>query len=327
MKIRTSVGTANKLGLEKAKNKVEPTTAYLLLEKGCRGKCTFCPQSKGNREMVARVLWKEYDLQDVLKQMKDADFERVCIQTSDYPGLNVDLEKVLDALDVNIPISVCLSHKNGVSPEELKNRGVDRVGLPVDGASKKIVKNTKGWTEDDWEKYFDYLFKSIRVFGRDRVSTHIIIGMGETEKEVAVSARSFNAFGVKVALFALTPYKGSKLRPPELTRYRRGQFLTALLTDHNVSIDNFHFDDDGSLEKVRMSKERVLKILGDGKLLETRGCPGCNRPFYNESPAGPWFNFPRKPEKEEAEQELKNILEGIAFEGERATDSNGALPG
>ncbi|MCW3977503.1 MAG: radical SAM protein, partial [Candidatus Bathyarchaeota archaeon] len=27
----------------------------------------------------------------------------------------------------------------------------------------------------------------------------------------------------------------------------------------------------------------------------TSGCPGCNRPYYNERPGGPLYNYPRQP--------------------------------
>jgi len=31
----------------------------------------------------------------------------------------------------------------------------------------------------------------------------------------------------------------------------------------------------------------------------TSGCPNCNRPYYNEKPSGPIYNYPRPLKKEE----------------------------
>ncbi|MEM4243701.1 MAG: radical SAM protein, partial [Candidatus Bathyarchaeia archaeon] len=31
----------------------------------------------------------------------------------------------------------------------------------------------------------------------------------------------------------------------------------------------------------------------------TSGCPACNRPFYNEKPSGPIYNYPRAVRSEE----------------------------
>jgi biotin synthase-related radical SAM superfamily protein len=45
--------------------------------------------------------------------------------------------------------------------------------------------------------------------------------------------------------------------------------------------------------------EVVADVVGvaswrvDGEAFCTAGCPGCNRPFYNERPAGPMYNYPR----------------------------------
>jgi biotin synthase-related radical SAM superfamily protein len=34
------------------------------------------------------------------------------------------------------------------------------------------------------------------------------------------------------------------------------------------------------------------EILADGVAFQTSGCPDCNRPFYNERPGGPMYNYP-----------------------------------
>jgi biotin synthase len=45
-------------------------------------------------------------------------------------------------------------------------------------------------------------------------------------------------------------------------------------------------------------------VLGDGVAFMTTGCPGCNRPFYNERPSGPFYNYPRPLTEEEIRKEL-----------------------
>jgi biotin synthase len=51
----------------------------------------------------------------------------------------------------------------------------------------------------------------------------------------------------------------------------------------------------------------LLEALKDGEAFRTTGCPGCNRPFYNERPSGPFYNYPRPLKQNEIEQELKLI--------------------
>ena len=90
LRARASIGTANLLGLEKGKNAVEPTTAYLLLERGCSGKCIFCLQGKGENSKVSRVEWPQYEVDELGPLLQDSNFDRICIQTSIYPELEND---------------------------------------------------------------------------------------------------------------------------------------------------------------------------------------------------------------------------------------------
>ena len=123
MNIRASIGTVNRLGLAKGRNDVEPTTAYLLLERGCSGKCVFCPQSAGVSDRVSRVIWPEFELDDIVKQMDGSGFERICLQAAIYPKLEDDLAIVLSKLSRDIPISVSISPLSKVEPFKLAEAG------------------------------------------------------------------------------------------------------------------------------------------------------------------------------------------------------------
>jgi biotin synthase len=40
---------------------------------------------------------------------------------------------------------------------------------------------------------------------------------------------------------------------------------------------------------------------------QTSGCPDCNRPFYNEQPGGPLYNYPRPLTPEEAAEAVREM--------------------
>ena len=40
----------------------------------------------------------------------------------------------------------------------------------------------------------------------------------------------------------------------------------------------------------------------------THGCPGCNRPYYNERPGDEPYNFPFKPEKAYVKEILRRLF-------------------
>ena len=72
--------------------------------------------------------------------------------------------------------------------EQLAAAGVDRLGIAVDAASKTLFNKVKGLEVGGgyrWDALFRRLDEALAVFGKNNVSTHLIVGLGETEKEAA----------------------------------------------------------------------------------------------------------------------------------------------
>ena len=59
-----------------------------------------------------------------------------------------------------------------------------------------------------------------------------------------------------------------------------------------------------------MIREHPFKYL---EAVLTSGCPGCNRPFYNERPRGPIYNYPSHElldrDKEKVASEIRKAFE------------------
>ena len=107
--------------------------------------------------------------------------------------------------------------------------------------------------------------------------------------------------GVYPALFAFTPIPGTLLSdhpPPPIDYYRRMQIAHYLITRGIRRYDDMTFND-GRLVDFGISDERLRAIIRSGLPFLTSGCPGCNRPYYNERPGGPLYNFPRMPTRNE----------------------------
>jgi len=111
--------------------------------------------------------------------------------------------------------------------------------------------------------------------------------------------------GVYPGLFAFTPISGTALgnrSPPALGYYRRIQVARHLIVHGKTRYENMTFTKDNRFINLGVPKEQVWKVIKTGSPFITSGCPGCNRPYYNERPSGPIYNYPRKPL-------LKEILE------------------
>ena len=104
------------------------------------------------------------------------------------------------------------------------------------------------------------------------------------------------------ALFAFTPIRGTALETkpqPLIESYRRIQLARYLIVNGCARSEEIHFDSVGCLTDFGVEKETLMCIVETGKPFLTSGCPDCNRPFYNEKPSGPIYNYPRNISREE----------------------------
>ncbi|MDH5362342.1 MAG: radical SAM protein, partial [Aigarchaeota archaeon] len=84
------------------------------------------------------------------------------------------------------------------------------------------------------------------------------------------------------------------------------QAALTLLRRRLARADDMVFSD-GMLVDFGVSARVLRRALSSGRTFMTTGCPGCNRPYYNERASGPLFNFPFKPSREEASEELATL--------------------
>jgi biotin synthase-related radical SAM superfamily protein len=314
-KVRASLGTAIELGLIEGLQKEAPTTAYLfVISRGCRGKCAFCPQSTGLSENISRVSWPEFSVEDVLRALGgNRRFERVCIQCADEDGLALRIRNFVEVLreSGSMPISVSMPPASSEDLRMLKGAGVDVLTIPLDCADEELFRRIKG---RDWRGHWRALERALEVFGPKRVGTHIIVGLGEKERDVVNVVSKCHRAGIVPSLFAFTPIKGTPLegRPqPDLGSYRRLQLARELIATGRATEKDFLYDGLGRINKIKVSRDAVEEIVEKGEAFMTRGCPGCNRPYFNEKVTGPVYNYPRRLDRKEVEEIRRELLGGI----------------
>lgn len=314
--IRVSIGTASVIGLLKSKLDAEPTTAYLMTYRDgkCAGNCSFCPQareSKSNTQLLSRVTWPAYPVADVVSALKKAvehkKIRRVCIQAINYPEVFADLEAVVRQIkqQMTVAVSVSCQPQNRSDIERLKLAGADRLGIALDAATQAIFDRVKGKDAGGcykWDNQFELFSLTKAVFGEDNVSTHVIVGLGETEKQAVEVIQHCENLGVLPALFAFTPVRGTALEhnlPPTLESYRRIQFARHLIVSGKANAAKMSFNDQGEITGFGVPSKVIDLVLNEGVAFRTSGCPDCNRPYYNEKPSGPIYNYPNAPNKAE----------------------------
>ncbi|KON29535.1 hypothetical protein AC482_06275 [miscellaneous Crenarchaeota group-15 archaeon DG-45] len=317
--LRASVGTAAVMGLVRSRLDVKPTTAYLMTytEGSCVANCSFCPQARespSRKSLLSRVIWPAFPTERVLGGLRrpiEGAFERVCIQAVNYPGFLDDVTAILRAAReaAGLPVSLDTPPLARGSLERLRGAGLDRIGIPLDAATPELFDRVKGKLAGGpyrWEGHLRALEAAVEVFGSGRVMSNLIVGLGETEEEAAALIQRLTDTGVETALFAFTPVPGTALagRPqPPLAAYRRVQLARHLIAAGLARLEEMAFDGEGRLRGFGADAEAVEEVLLSGEAFRTSGCPGCNRPYYNERPSGPLYNYPRGLTRKEAHQE------------------------
>jgi len=328
-KFRVSLGSAVVLGLLEAKLEASPTTAYLMTYRRgkCFANCGFCPQARESHskaDMLSRISWPVFPTRKIIdgiaRAVKDEKIKRVCVQTLNYPEAFTHLLTLVRAIgeQVAVPISISCQPLNSENIRQLANAGVERIGIPLDAATKELFDKIKGVPSGGlyiWENQFKLLNEAVDVFGKGKASTHLIVGLGETEKEMIGTIQKCVDMGVFPALFAFTPIPGTALEnaaQPHIQKYRRIQIATHLVLSDMARYERMNFDDEGYLNDFGVEKKVFMQVVQSGIPFLTSGCPNCNRPYYNEKPSGPIYNYPKPISKEElCEIEKQLGLSGV----------------
>ncbi|MCC6029224.1 MAG: hypothetical protein LM591_03685 [Candidatus Korarchaeum sp.] len=297
IKIRASIGTLARIGITRVKLEVYPRTAYLLLSGGCSASCLFCPQWI-EESRVSRVSWPEVELEYILSAQKL--FERVCIQSVLRRMFWRDLVKISSLFEIPVSIST-----NPVGERELfeLRRNSQMIGIGIDATSSSLFEAVR--KPGSFESYLKFFERSLRVYGKGNVYVHLIAGLGEDLKDIVRIMSYIYDRGGAVALFAFTPVPGTPLQdrePPPITYYRFVQIVNYFLR-----------------EGIPLGRVRSLDPDDYKEAFLTSGCPGCNRPFYNERPSGKLYNFPSK-------ELLESKWEGVREEVRASLDYLRFLP-
>jgi biotin synthase-related radical SAM superfamily protein len=314
--LRISLGTAVTFKLLTGKLDARPTTAYLMTygRGRCLSNCGFCPQARRSHsrpDLLSRVSWPVFPTREVLERIRnlaeDDMIRRVCLQALNYPMVFTHLEALISAIKqrAKIPISVSCQPLITENIRLVADAGAERIGIPLDAATQDLFEKIKGTSAGgpySWAGQFRLLRDAVSIFGPGRVSTHLIVGLGETEQEMVRMFQRCVDIDVFPALFAFTPVPGTRLEgesQPSIEKYRRVQIARSLILHGATTVERMSFTKMGELIDFGVDEERLKQAVRSGEPFLTAGCPNCNRPYYNEKPRGPMYNFPRRLTEEE----------------------------
>jgi biotin synthase len=278
-----------------------PTTAYLMTSSSCIGDCAYCGQGRGavgDHSHLSRINWPEVGENQLVEAFitHPGVFQRVCFQTTASHGVLRQLLVLVPRIHEAscVPISVSYRVTRHEEADQLFDAGVQRIGVAIDCCSKRLHPQLRGGSLAESVT----LVKDLAGRYPGRISTHLIIGLGEEEMEAAELMLELHHAGVLVSLFAFSPVRGTRMEhraPPALVSYRKLQLLLGLLDWQEQERFCVAYDARKSIHGLGLSEAQIRLFLGRHFVFVTHGCPGCNRPFYTEVPDGTMFNFPNVP--------------------------------
>jgi len=125
----------------------------------------------------------------------------------------------------------------------LKAMGVDDVGLHIESFDPAVrLRVTPGKASVGMETYFEAFAEAVNVFGRNKVSTYVILGLGEDEELTLDGCRKAAAMGVYPVVVPLRPLLDSCLAeagpvdPAYLDRMYRA--VGKILRDNGLSAES-----------------------------------------------------------------------------------------
>lgn len=298
------------LGIKKGHNPVPPTTVYLMLGRRCISNCAYCSQARSysrRGNYLSRVLWPPVEAGILMDALKNGGgYHRVCIQTLDYPEMLEDLKKLVwmlrKILKDNIGISASVTPLNHHELAELRDSGLETASIALDAANEEVFDRVRGKIRGNrftWHGSLKSLQAAREIF--PWVYTHIIVGLGESDKDIVSLMRMLKSQDIGTALFSYTPIKHATiegLKPPDIIRYHTIQLVRHLIY-MDIDVCDIDYDKHGFIKSIGVPYETFKRHIDDWNLARafmTSGCPHCNRPYYNDSPQGPIYNYAYIPE-------------------------------
>ncbi|MBM4425188.1 MAG: radical SAM protein [Chloroflexi bacterium] len=289
---------------------------------GCYANCTYCGLARERPGLpedntFIRVAWPLYPTDLVAEKIAEhhARVGRVCIaQVQDHRAYDDLIEMTqrvrrLSAAPISALVSATTLNEDRLVC--IKEAGADIIGVGLDAASEAVFYDTRGRgakSPHDWRHHWRIVRAARQLFGPLKVNCHIIVGLGETDRELIDLFYQLKSEQIAGYLFSFNPEPGTAMqavpRAP-LQRWRRIQLSKYLIETHDLPREAFEFTAEGELVRLNAPDLTVEVALHTGLPFMTNGCPdqngvmACNRPYGSYRPGEDFRDYPFAPEADD----------------------------
>jgi len=194
---------------ELARGKLEPAPAhcpeqaFITLCEKCIFDCKYCPVPK----LQGHVKSEEEVLSIVDEVLRTGNLKAISLTSGVETSVEGEVERVLKLLPAlkkyNVPIGVSVYPTEGCS-RKFYEEGVFEVKYNVETMDSEIFKKVCGDLSLDY--ILDKLKEAVDVFGKNRVFSNFIIGLGESDSSVMEGVETLAKMGVIPILRPVNPH-------------------------------------------------------------------------------------------------------------------------
>jgi len=180
-----------------------PDQAYITVTGSCIFSCRYCsvPRIGGKRKTIEEIKGMVESVRDRIHAISITSGVLTSIEEEEA----FVLEVVENLTSYNLPIGVSIYPTAG-TPDRLKNIGVAEVKFNIEAATPDLFSQMCPGL--DYGLIWQVLDRSVQVFGKNRVFSNVIFGLGETDAELETCIKKLTSMGVIPVLRPLNPVAG-----------------------------------------------------------------------------------------------------------------------
>lgn len=323
--VRISMAAAIALGLKSGRvYRDAHCTCINLLQnypEGCYANCAYCGMARERpgvpeENTFIRVAWPLYPTDLVVERIAEKERQgrigRVCVSQVQDSRANGDLVNIIARVHRAAPAVPLSALANATLLDEgwlhrIKEAGADIVGFGLDAATEELFRKTRGKevsSPHDWNDHWQIIRTARRIYGAMKVNCHVIVGLGETDRDLVNLLLQLKSEQVATYLFSFNPEPGSAMqdtpRPP-IRRWRRVQLVKHLIENDELSREAIVFDTCGNIAGIDAPREMIAAAINSRLPFMTNGCPNregnlaCNRPYGSYRPGEEFRDYPFLP--------------------------------
>ncbi|MFZ0004598.1 MAG: radical SAM protein [Methanoregula sp.] len=180
-----------------------PDQAFITVTERCIFSCRYCsvPRLSGKRKTIEEIM----DLVESVRHRVSA----ISLTSGVYDSIEEEENYICEVIDhlkfFGLPLGVSI-YPTDQTPDKLHALGVAEVKFNLEAATPDLFEAVCPGL--DYELLWRILDRSVELFGKGRVFSNVIVGLGETDEEMEACIDRLTSHGVIPVLRPLNPVAG-----------------------------------------------------------------------------------------------------------------------